>query len=172
MRKGPEGGLSTILTGMGSLAYGELAGERIRLGLLLNDPEEEHDCFSDNTHNSHYYDALGIKNVYLGSYERINGDVISGASLAGLMREEAPALAAEMLARIESTELAMEVLLTEAARGNTFDVLIASNNIAGEEIVSTVVDSLMEETRTIEDIIRELNLQNVSITGSESLGGL
>ena len=77
-----------------------------------------------------------------------------------------------MLARIESTELAMEVLLTEAARGNTFDVLIASNNIAGEEIVSTVVDSLMEETRTIEDIIRELNLQNVSITGSESLGGL
>ena len=33
--KGEEGGLATILTGMGSLAYGELAGERIRLGLLL-----------------------------------------------------------------------------------------------------------------------------------------
>lgn len=172
MSKGPEGGLATILTGMGSLAYGELAGERIRLAFLLNDPEEEHDCFSDNTHNSHYYDALGIKNVYMGSYERINGDVISGASLARLMQQEAPVLAAEMLARIESTELAMEVLLSEAAKGNTFDVLIASNNTAGEEIVSSVVDSLMEETRTIEDIIRELNLQNVSLTGSESLGGL
>lgn len=172
MRKGPEGGLATILTGMGSLAYGELAGERIRLAFLLNDPEEEHDCFSDNTHNSHYYDALGIKNVYMGSYERINGDVISGASLARLMQQEAPDLAAEMLARIESTELAMEVLVSEAEKGNTFDVLIASNNTAGEEIVSTVVDSLMEETRTIENIIRELNLQNVSLTGSESLGGL
>ncbi|MBN4075019.1 MAG: peptidase [SAR86 cluster bacterium] len=172
MRKGPAGGLATILTGMGSLAYGELAGERIRLGLLLNDPEEEHDCFSDNTHNSHYYDALGIKNVYLGSYERINGDVISGASLAGLMNQEAPALAAEMLARLESTELAMDVLISEAARGNTFDVLIASNNMEGEEIISTVVDSLMEETRTIENIIRELNLQNVSLTGSDSLGRL
>ncbi len=80
MQKGPEGGLATILTGMGSLAYGELAGERIRLGLLLNDPEEEHDCFSDNTLNSHYYDALGIKNVYMGHYERINGDLVQGPS--------------------------------------------------------------------------------------------
>ena len=88
------------------------------------------------------------------------------------MGQEMPVLAAEMLARIESTELAMDVLVSEANRGNTFDVLIASNNIAGEEIVSTVVDSLMEETRTIEDIIRELNLQNVSLTGSDSLGGL
>ncbi len=172
MQKGPEGGLATILTGMGSLAYGELAGERIRLGLLLNDPEEEHDCFSDNTHNSHYYDALGIQNVYMGSYERINGEVVRGASLASLMAQEAPHLAAQMLARIESTELAMEVLLSEAARGNTFDVLIASNNLDGEEVVSRVVDALMEETRTIEDIIRELNLQNVSISGSDSLGGL
>jgi putative iron-regulated protein len=172
MQKGPEGGLATILTGMGSLAYGELAGERIRLGLLLNDPEEEHDCFSDNTHNSHYYDALGIQNVYMGSYERINGEVVRGASLASLMAQEAPDLAAQMLARIESTELAMEVLLSEAARGNTFDVLIASNNLDGEEVVSRVVDALMEETRTIEDIIRELNLQNVSISGSDSLGGL
>jgi putative iron-regulated protein len=172
MRKGPEGGLATILTGMGSLAYGELAGERIRLALLLNDPEEEHDCFSDNTHNSHYYDALGIKNVYIGHYERINGDIVSGASLADLMEQQAPALAAQMLARIESTELAMEALLDEAANGNTFDMLIASNNMEGEEIVSTIVDSLMEETRTIENVIRQLNLQNVSLTGSDSLSGL
>jgi putative iron-regulated protein len=31
-------GLSAILTGMGSLFYGEQAGERMRLGLMLNDP--------------------------------------------------------------------------------------------------------------------------------------
>ena len=60
--------LTAIFTGLGSLSYGELAGERMKLGLLLNDPEEEHDCFSDNTHNSHYYDAIGIENVYLGRY--------------------------------------------------------------------------------------------------------
>ncbi|MAM71544.1 MAG: peptidase [Gammaproteobacteria bacterium] len=167
--KGPDGGLATMLTGMGSLAYGELAGERIRLGLLLNDPEEEHDCFSDNTHNSHYYNALGIKNVYLGEYERINGTVVSGPSLEDLLEQEAPVVAAQMRARLESTELAMNDMVAEARRGNTFDVLIASNNAEGEAIVSNVVDALMEETRTIEDIIRVLNLQNVSIEGSDSL---
>ena len=41
----------------GQPPYGEPAGERMRLGLMLHDPEEEHDCFSDNTHNSHCYDG-------------------------------------------------------------------------------------------------------------------
>ena len=59
--RGPQGrdcskpeaeALAAILTGLGSLSYGELAGERMKLGLMLHDPEEEHDCFSDNTHNS------------------------------------------------------------------------------------------------------------------------
>ncbi|WP_223699662.1 imelysin family protein, partial [Escherichia fergusonii] len=50
----PKAGLVAMLTGVGSLSYGELAGERMKLGLMLHDPEEEHDCFSDNTHNSHF----------------------------------------------------------------------------------------------------------------------
>ncbi|MEM8971280.1 MAG: imelysin family protein, partial [Pseudomonadota bacterium] len=78
-------GLIAMLTGMGSLSYGELAGERMKLGLLLHDPEEEHDCFSDNTHNSHYYDVVGIQNVYLGRYKRIDGSLVQGPSLADLV---------------------------------------------------------------------------------------
>ncbi|MCB1926208.1 MAG: peptidase, partial [Gammaproteobacteria bacterium] len=73
-----KAGLATILTGMGSLSYGELAGERMKLGLMLHDPEEEHDCFSDNTHWSHYNDALGIRNVYTGTYRRVDGSTLSG----------------------------------------------------------------------------------------------
>jgi putative iron-regulated protein len=69
----PQAGVLAMLTGMGSLSYGELAGERMKLGLMLNDPEEEHDCFSDNTHNSHFYDGVGIRNVYLGTYTRTDG---------------------------------------------------------------------------------------------------
>jgi putative iron-regulated protein len=59
-----QDGLVAIMTGLGSLSYGELAGERMKLGLMIHDPEEEHDCFSDNTHASHFFDALGIRNVY------------------------------------------------------------------------------------------------------------
>ena len=63
-----------------SLSYGELAGERMKLGLMLHDPEEEHDCFSDNTHNSHYYDALrASQNIYHRRYTRIDGSLVMGA---------------------------------------------------------------------------------------------
>ncbi len=167
--KGEEGGIATILTGMGSLAYGELAGERVRLGLLLHDPEEEHDCFSDNTHWSHFYDAKGISNVYRGEYTRVNGDKIDGASLEDMIKVDAAPLHAEMSARLEATELAMTTLVEKGEAGQTYDVLIANNNTEGEEIINRVVNSLMEETRTIEKIINQLQLQNISIEGSDSL---
>ena len=77
--------MSSILMGMGSLSYGELAGERMKLGLMLHDPEEEHDCFSDNTHNSHFYNVIGIQNVYLGKYRNLNGNLITGKSLSELV---------------------------------------------------------------------------------------
>ena len=73
-----EAGLTAIMTGLGSLSYGELAGERMKLGLMIHDPEEEHDCFSDNTHASHFFDALGIRNVYLGTYRRADRSIVTG----------------------------------------------------------------------------------------------
>ncbi len=81
--EGDQRGLAMMLTGLGSLSYGELAGERIKLGLMLHDPEEEHDCFSDNTHNSHFYDVVGMRSVYLGHYDGIDGKVTSGPSPVG-----------------------------------------------------------------------------------------
>ena len=51
----------------------------MKLGLMLHDPEEEHDCFSDNTHNSHYYDEVGMMTIYSGSYTRRDGSALDGA---------------------------------------------------------------------------------------------
>jgi putative iron-regulated protein len=169
MGRGDAGGLATILTGMGSLAYGELAGERVRLGLLLHDPEEEHDCFSDNTHWSHYYDAVGISNVYFGNYTRVDGKVIKGPSLERLLREQHPGEHAELNARMEETSLAMQALVDAGESGRSYDVLIASGNTEGEAIINRIVTALMEETRSIEKVINVLQLQNVSIEGSSSL---
>jgi putative iron-regulated protein len=169
LSKGEDGALATILTGMGSLAYGELAGERIRLGLLLHDPEEEQDCFSDNTHWSHFYDAQSIANVYRGQYTRASGETLSGPSLEGLVMSIDPALHAEMSARLETTQLAMQALVDQGEAGKPYDVLIASGNTEGEALINAAVNALMEETRTIEKIINALALQNVSIEGSDSL---
>jgi putative iron-regulated protein len=108
------GSVAPIVIGMGSLSYGELAGERMKLGLMLHDPEEEHDCFSDNTHNSHYYDAKSIANVYLGEYQRVDGSVVSGPSLSDLVRASDPALDDEMRAKLEATEAAMQAMKDQA----------------------------------------------------------
>ncbi len=67
-----EEGLRKILFGMGSLSLGELAGERMKVALEANSTEDEHDCFSDNTHYSHYYNEKGIYNVYTGTYKRVD----------------------------------------------------------------------------------------------------
>lgn len=169
MAKGNDGGLATILTGMASLAYGELAGERVRLGLLLHDPEEEHDCFSDNTHWSHYYDVVGIHNVYRGTYKRTDGTSVDGPSIEDMLLVLAAPEHAEMSARVESTELAAQALVDLAEAGKPYDVLIANGNAEGEEAINRLVNALMDETRAIEKVIGALGLQNVSIEGSDSL---
>ena len=162
-------GLATILTGMGSLAYGEVAGERTKLGLMLHDPEEEHDCFSDNTHWSHYYDAKGIKNVYLGEYERVDGSWVKGPSLSKLVAQENIELDAEMKLKLYRTEAAAKAMTDAAEEGQTFDVLIAMNNTQGNQLVQTFVDSLVDETRVTEEIIHQLDIQGIALEGSDSL---
>ncbi|WP_293269069.1 imelysin family protein [Neptunomonas sp.] len=161
--------LATILSGMGSLSYGELAGERIKLGLMLHDPEEEHDCFSDNTHNSHYFDAKGIKNVYLGEYTRVDGSHVKGASLSELVRAKSEAVDQQLRAELNATEAAMQAMVDQANLGNTFDVLIAGGNTTGNAVVQKTVDALTTQTRSIEKAMRVLKLDNIELEGSDSL---
>jgi len=167
--KGEEGAIATILTGMGSLAYGELAGERTKLGLMLHDPEEEHDCFSDNTHWSHYYDAKGIKNVYLGSYTRVNGSVVTGPSLSDYVASQSPVVDQNLKNKLDITEAAAQVMVDRAKQGEAFDVLIAEGNKAGNQVVQDFVDALTSETKAIENVIAVLELDNIELEGSDSL---
>ncbi|MBC2768738.1 imelysin family protein [Pusillimonas minor] len=162
-------GLVAMLTGLGSLSYGELAGERIKLGLILHDSEEEHDCFSDNTHNAHYYNQVGMMNVYLGRYERTEGGAIEGPSVSDLVRTVDPALDEEMRARLQSTQAAMEVMRDRARNIETYDQMIAQGNAEGNAVIQAIVDQLVAQTRTIERVITALDLGGVQIEGSDSL---
>ncbi len=162
-------GLIAMLTGMGSLSYGEQAGERMRLGLMLNDPEEEHDCFSDNTHNSHYYDGLGIQNVYLGEYVRIDGTLVNGPSLADLVAETDAALDAEMQGKLAQTMMALGRIKSAAEAGFSYDMMLERGSDAGEALVMGGVNGLIDQTRTIERIVAMLGAEGVAIEGSDSL---
>ncbi|MEE4013033.1 imelysin family protein [Roseibium sp. FZY0029] len=167
--KGEAGGLATILTGMGSLSYGELAGERIKLGLMLHDPEEEHDCFSDNTHMSHYNDVVGIRNVYFGSYESPVGNDVSGASLAELVAEKDPALAEEMKTKLDATLAAFEAMKARAEAGEAYDQMIGEGNEEGNAVVQAAVDALIDQTASIERVVKVLELDDIAFEGSDSL---
>jgi putative iron-regulated protein len=165
----PKAGLIAMLTGLGSLSYGELAGERIKLGLMLHDPEEEHDCFSDNTHNSHFYDQVGMMNVYLGRYQRVDGSTLRGPSLSDLVKVHDAALDREMRAKLDATLAAMQALKQRAETVETYDQMIAQGNKKGNAVVQAVIDGLVAQTRTIERVIAALDVGDVQIEGSDSL---
>jgi len=163
-------GLTAILTGMGSLSYGELAGERMKLGLLLHDPEEEHDCFSDNSHNSHYYDAEGIRNVYLGRYTRDSGEVVEGPALTHLVRVTSPEEDAVLRARLEATRVRMTALVVPAETGQmAYDQMIGENNPSGNAMVEAAISALIDQTQAIEQVVAALALGAIAFEGSDSL---
>ena len=161
--------LATIFTGMGSLSYGELAGERMKLGLMLHDPEEEHDCFSDNTHWSHYDDALGIRNVYTGAYTRIDGSVLSGPSLSDLVAARDAAADRALRDHLDATMAAMQVLVDTAQGGEAYDQMIGEGNTSGNAKVKAAVDALVAQTRAIEKAVNAMGLGSIAFEGSDSL---
>jgi putative iron-regulated protein len=158
-----------MLTGMGSLSYGEQAGERMKLGLMLNDPEEEHDCFSDNTHNSHFHDGLGVRNVYLGRYVRTDGSVVKGPALADLVAAADPALDARLKAELDATLAALDAIRAAAEGGMAYDQMLAADNAAGEALILAGVDALVAQTRSIERAVAALGLSKIAFEGSDSL---
>lgn len=165
----PQKGILAMLTGMGSLSYGELGGERMKLGLMLNDPEEEHDCFSDNTHNSHFYDGLGIRNVYLGSYTRTDGSALTGPSLSELVAAADPAVDTQLKAELDASVMALQAVKDAGDAGKTYDTLIAPGNAEGEALIMGAVNALVTQTASIDRAVSALGLSKVDFEGSDSL---
>ncbi|EMQ2875297.1 peptidase [Vibrio navarrensis] len=146
-----ENGLRKMLFGMGSLSLGELAGERMKVALEANSTEDEHDCFSDNTHNSHYYNEQGIYNVYTGLYKRADGTLLSGPSLHDLVKQKDPQAAKEIQKQFDVTRAQVGKLVTSAEKNNQhFDQLIAAGNAQGHALVNETIMSLVAQTSAIE----------------------
>lgn len=169
MKDNANAGLVALFTGLGSLTYGELAGERMKLGLMIHDPEEEHDCFSDNTHNSHFFNAVGIRNIYLGSYTRLDGSKVAGPSVSDLVRAKSPELDAKIRAAIDATMQRMAVMVERAQTIEAYDQMIGEDNADGNAVVQSVIDALAAQAKSFEEAITLLNIDGVAIMGSDSL---
>ncbi|MDY0835566.1 imelysin family protein [Pseudomonas sp. SED1] len=158
----PTDGLRKMLFGMGSLSLGELAGERMKVSLEANSPEDEQDCFSDNTHNSHFYDAKGIRNVYLGEYTRTDGTKMTGASLSSLVAKADPTADATLKADLASTEAKIQVMVDHANNGEHYDQLIAAGNDKGNQIVRDAIAALVKQTGSIEQAAGKLGISDLN----------
>lgn len=165
----PDQAVIALFTGLGSLSYGELAGERMKLGLLLHDPEEEHDCFSDNTHASHYNDVIGIQNVYLGRYKKLDGSMVRGPSVSDLVRAASVEADNRLRETLTNTVAAFKAIVDRAETVEAYDQMIGEGNEAGNRIVNAAIESLLLQTKDIERAIAALALKPVQFVGSDSL---
>jgi len=134
--------LTNILTGIGVLSTSELPGERIYTAYDNQDQEDEHSCFSDNTHRDIRLNALGIYNVYFGTYTRTNNNVIAGKSLSSLIKEVNPSLATTIdaqvnlvISTINSTETPFDFAISNEASRPKFLESVTALQLLGDQLV-------------------------------------
>ena len=136
-----DGALNNIITGIGELSRGELAGERMTVAYEERSQEDEHSCFSDNTVSDIVGNARGIQMVYTGDYGLIVGPGVM--DLVAAVNED---LAASLSRRIgRSVALAAEI-------PSPFDRHLRGsipNSDPGRESVLRTIESLEGQTDSI-----------------------
>ena len=141
----PEESLQKILTGMIVLSGFETAGERLQAALDAGEQEEEHSCFSDNTHEDMLYDVIGVQNVWKGTF-----GATTGTGIETVVRDLDGDLADELDARIQtSVDLAM-------ALQAPFDLEIQPGNTEGNARVQALIDSLRTQEMLLSEVFIEL----------------
>lgn len=143
----PQEGLRRILTGMIVLSGFETAGERLQAALDRGDQEEEHSCFSDNTHNDMLYNVIGVRNVWRGEF-----GTTSGVGIRAVVEELDSDLATRLDDRINES-----VRLAEALQP-PFDLEIQPGNTEGNARVQALIDSLLAQEDLLEEVFLELDL--------------
>lgn len=148
-----------IIVGLGSLSRGELAGERMEVALNTQDQEDEHSCFSDNTHRDIVNNALGIENVWLGRYTRRDGSVLQGpASLRALVATQDQALADKV-----SQQISLSVQKARAITPPFDREIIGGKDAPGRQRVQAVIDSLVQQSKDLVDAANALGITRLTL---------
>jgi putative iron-regulated protein len=145
-------GLKRMFTGLAALAEVEMAGERLNVPLLSGDQEEEQSCFSDTTAADLRSNAAGIEHVYFARYQRLDGKVVSGPSLAQLVRAADARVADEMEQRIARTREAL------GAVTDPFDREIHPDNTIGRARVQAGIEALRAEALAFGNAAKSLKI--------------
>jgi putative iron-regulated protein len=112
---------------------------------------------------------VGIRNVYLGQYQRIDGSVLSGPAIAELVKAADPAVDTQLRAQLDATVAALGAIKTAAEGGLAYDQMLAAGDKTGEALIMGGVDALVAQTASIERAVTALKLGEVAFEGSDSL---
>ena len=121
----------------------ELSTERMAVA-VEQDQEDEHSCFSDNTHRDIYANAKGVDNVIFGRYGSI-----SGASFYDLVLQEDEAQAAKLKTAAEDAQAKVDVILNAITDTKKFDGLIGNETLTSGGIIIQAVNSLKTQASEI-----------------------
>ncbi|MEO1233891.1 MAG: imelysin family protein [Myxococcota bacterium] len=168
-----KGRLLEILTGMGTLSEGELGGERMQISLSANSQEDEHSCFSDNTHRDIWLNAEGVQNSYRGEYAGYDstGDgtddmvarAVSGYGWDDYLKDVGfETLAGEIETALATTAAGYQAIDAAARQGMTVDrVIIDASSEAARPMRDTII-ALNAQATQIARIATELGLGDAS----------
>ncbi|MBB5637967.1 putative iron-regulated protein [Pedobacter cryoconitis] len=151
--------IANMFNGIGRLAKGEMAGERMGVPLALHAQEQEHSCFSDNTHRDLFLDMQGIANVYNGKYTSINGTLTSGPGLSAYVKSLNSADDTKMQTLLTNAQTSLQNIITN----KPFDWLIDGSNPSGNQIVQKGVTDVSAVADWVSQIAHDLNLSQVNI---------
>lgn len=155
-----QGGIQSVrkmIVGMGSLSRGELAGERLEVAMNTQDKEDEHSCFSDNTHRDVVTNAQGIENVWLGSYKRLDGSTLQGASLKDLVAAKNAGLADKV-----SKQIAQSVANATAIQAPFDREIVGAKDAPGRIRVQKTIDSLVQQSKDITEAAAALGITKLA----------
>ena len=133
--------LVNIITGIGELSRGELAGERMTVAYEARAQEDEHSCFADNTTNDIIANAKGIQNVWTGDYA-----IVQGPGLADLVAAEGAELA-----ELVTSQIARSVANANAIPA-PFDAALLpgiSDSADSRRAVLATIEALSDQTDNI-----------------------
>lgn len=122
--------IKNMYLGITTLVSAELPVERMYVALGNADQEDEHSCFSDNTHRDIALNLQGVLNVYQGSY-----GTIDGPSLEDLVKQ------ANTTSYNETATSANDALSKVAAIITPFDLAISGglDSVEGAKVNAAVI---------------------------------
>lgn len=160
-----------ILVGMGTLSEGELGGERMQIALSANSQEDEHSCFSDNTHRDIWLNAEGVQNSYRGEYEGYDGtldgaddqtaNAVSGYGLDDYLTDLGLVdLEAAVSGALAATEANYQAIDAAARGGTPVDVMILDAGGQAATPMRDAIVSLNAQSTQIANIAVDLDVGN------------